>query len=141
MVEVSTAIQFTDLIDSVCASWPRIAELLADLENEQPLETRLGRFRHIGAIWYAHGNAPELLAEMGLELAMRLKLPFGLVVSELLLAFGEAQEEQRTWEWETHLINRVAELDGLHRIICAANSTLDLDTSLQTVVETVAQVI
>ncbi len=141
MVEVSTATQFTDLIDSVCASWPRIAELLADLEDEQPLETRLGRFRHIGAIWYAHGNAPELLAEMGFELARRLKLPFGLVVSELLLAFGEAQEEQRAWEWETHLINRVAELDGLHRIICAANSTLDLDASLQTVVETVAQVI
>lgn len=35
----------------------------------------------------------------------------------------------------------MAELKGLHRIISAANSTLDLDTSMQLVVETVAEVI
>jgi GAF domain-containing protein len=61
-------------------------------------------------------------------------------VSELLLAFGAAQEEQRTREWEARLVARATQLDGLHRIISAANSTLDLDSSLQTVAETVAQV-
>ena len=35
----------------------------------------------------------------------------------------------------------MAELRGLHRVISAANSTLDLDTSMRTVVETVAEVI
>ncbi len=117
-----------------------MAELLDELEDDQPIETRIGRLRHIGAIWYVQGGAAEVLTEVGLMLSERMKISQGLVVSELLLAYGAAQEEERTREWETHLLNRVAELDGLHRIICAANSTLDLDSSLQTVVETVAHV-
>ncbi len=140
MYEVLTS-QPPDLIDTLRETWPRMTELLDELEEEQPMETRIGRLRHIGAIWYVQGGAAEVLAEVGLALCERLKMPQGMVVSELLLAYGAAQEEERTREWETHLLNRVAELDGLHHIICAANSTLDLDSSLQTVVETVAHVI
>jgi GAF domain-containing protein len=140
MYEVLTT-QPPDLIDTLRETWPRMAELLDELEEDQPTETRIGRLRHIGAIWYVQGGVAEVLTEVGLMLAARLKMPQGLVVSELLLAYGAAQEEERTREWETHLLNRVAELDGLHHIICAANSTLDLDASLQTVVETVAHVI
>jgi GAF domain-containing protein len=140
MYEVLTT-QPPDLIDALRDSWPRMAELLAELEEDQPMETRIGRLRHIGAIWYVQGGAAEVLTEVGLMLAERLHMSQGMVVSELLLAYGAAQEEERTREWETHLLNRVAELDGLHHIICAANSTLDLDSSLQTVVETVAHVI
>src|SRR5919201_1478796 len=62
-------------------------------------------------------------------------------VAELLMAYGAAREEQRAYEWEQHLVRRMAELRGLHRVISAANSTLDLDTSMRMVVETVAEVI
>ncbi len=130
-----------DLVDALHETWPRISELLAELDEDQPYETRISRLRHIGAIWYAQGAAAEVLTELGLALSRRLRMPQGAVVSEMLLAYGAAQEEQRTREWESHLLARVAELDGLHQIIAAANSTLDLDASLQTVVETVAQVV
>lgn len=134
-------IESSDVIESLRESWPRVTELIQDMENDLLLETRIGRLRHIGAIWYARGGSAEMLTELGLSLAHRLGMPRGIVISELLQAYSAAQEEQRTREWESHLLNRVAELDGLHRIISAANSTLDLDSSLQTVVETVAQVV
>lgn len=140
MYEVVTA-ESPDLVAALREIWPRIAELLSDLGADQPVETRLGRLRQIGAAWYAQGGAAEVLTELGLHLASQLQISQGVVVSELLLSFGAAQEEQRTREWEARLLARAAELDGLHRIISAANSTLDLDTSLQTVVETVAQVV
>ncbi len=140
MFEVLTK-QPPDLIDTLRETWPRIGELFADLEADQPIETRMGRLRHIGALWYAQGGTAEVLTELGLALAEHLHISQPVVVSELLLAFNTALHEERTREWETHLLNRVTELDGLHRIICAANSTLDLDASLQTVVETVAQVV
>lgn len=130
-----------DLLESLSEGWPRVAELIKEMDRDQFTETQLGRLRHIGAIWCAGGGESEMLVELGLALNERLDIPRGVVVSELLLAYGATREEQRTREWETHLLNRVAELDGLHRIISAANSTLDLDASLQTVVETVAQVV
>ncbi len=130
-----------DIVESLAESWPRVVELIADMETDPASETRLSRLRHIGAIWYARGGSVEMLTELGLALSQRLDMARGVVVSELILAYGATREEQRTREWETHLLNRVAELDGLHRIISAANSTLDLDSSLQTVVETVAQVV
>lgn len=129
-----------DLIAVLAETWPRMAELIHELQIEQPHETRIGRLRHIGAIWYVQGGTAEVLAEVGMSLAHTLHMPQGIVVSELLLAYGAAQEEERTREWEAHLLNRVAELDGLHHIICAANSTLDLDTSLYTVTDTVTHV-
>lgn len=130
-----------NLIDALHETWPRISELLNEITPDQPTETRLSRLRHIGAIWYTQGGAAEVLAELGLALAEQVQIPQGLVVSELVLAYGAAQEEQRTREWETHMLARVAELNGLHQIISAANSTLDLDTSLKTVVETVGNVV
>lgn len=140
-MQQALTIQSADLIETLHEEWPRVAELITEMEQDQLIETRLGRLRHIGAIWYVRGGSPELLTELGLTLAERLDISRGIVISELLLAYSATQEEQRTREWETHLLNRVAELDGLHRIISAANSTLDLDSSLQTVVETVAHVV
>ena len=130
-----------DMLAALAETWPRVAEVLAELDNDASPEGRLSRLRHIGALWYAQGGAAEVLTELGLTLSPRLQMSQGVVVSELLLAYGAAQEEQRTREWESRLLLRASELDGLHRIISAANSTLELDTSLQTVVETVAQVV
>jgi two-component sensor histidine kinase len=133
--------QSPDLIATLCESSPSLAEMLHGLEVEHAPDEQIRRLRTIGAHWYEQGGSAEVLTELGLHLAPRLQLTQGLVVSELLLAFGAAQEEQRTREWEARLLARASELGGLHRIISAANSTLDLDTSLQTVVETVAQVV
>jgi two-component sensor histidine kinase/putative methionine-R-sulfoxide reductase with GAF domain len=140
MYEVATS-QPPDLLATLRETSPGIADLIEQLERENSHDARVSGLRHIGALWYAQGGAAEVLTEVGLHLAARLRLSQGLVVSELLLAYGAAQEEQRTREWETRLLARATELNGLHRIISAANSTLDLDTSLQTVVETVAQVV
>ncbi len=140
MYEVLTS-QPPDLVAALRETWPIVAEQLVELERAQTAEARITRLRNIGAAWYGQGGAAEVLTELGLTLAERLQLSQGLVVSELLLAYGAAQEEQRTREWEARLVARASEIDGLHRIISAANSTLDLDTSLQTVVETVAQVV
>lgn len=140
MYEVMTS-QPPDLVAALRETWPGISELFGALDGEQSQESRISSLRHIGALWYAQGGAAEVLTELGLHLAERLQMSQGVVVSELLLAYGAAQEEQRTREWEARLLARAAELDGLHRIISAANSTLDLDTSLLTVVETVAQVV
>jgi two-component sensor histidine kinase/putative methionine-R-sulfoxide reductase with GAF domain len=140
MYEVVTP-QAPDLVAALRETWPGLSDLLATVEAEQSLEARRSGLRHIGALWYAQGGAAEVLTELGLHLSNQLQISQGTVVSELLLAYGAAQEEQRTREWEARLLARAAELDGLHRIISAANSTLDLDTSLQTVVETVAQVV
>jgi len=62
------------------------------------------------------------------------------VHTHLLVAYGEAIAERRNAERESQLLQRMAELRGLHRIIAAANSTLDLDTSMRQVVETVVDV-
>jgi two-component sensor histidine kinase/putative methionine-R-sulfoxide reductase with GAF domain len=140
MYEVVTP-QAPDLVAALRELWPGLSDLLTALAVDQTPEARIGSLRHIGSLWYSQGGAAEVLTELGLHLADQLQLSQGLVVSELLLAYGAAQEEQRTREWEARLLARAAELDGLHRIISAANSTLDLDTSLQTVVETVAQVV
>ncbi|NNJ08902.1 GAF domain-containing protein [Chloroflexales bacterium ZM16-3] len=140
MYEVVTS-QPPDLIAALRETLPGISEILADLEAETTAEARVGHLHHIASLWYAQGGVAEVLAEVGITLASRLQMSQGMVVSELLLAFGAAQEEQRTRAWEARLLARASELDGLHRIISAANSTLDLDTSLQTVVETVAQVV
>jgi two-component system, sensor histidine kinase PdtaS len=140
MYQVATS-QPPDLIAVLHEIWPGISDILADLDGDRTSEVRVDHLHHIASLWYEQGGAAEVLAELGITLASRLHLSQGLVVSELLLAYGAAQEEQRTREWEARLLARASELDGLHRIISAANSTLDLDTSLQTVVETVAQVV
>jgi two-component system, sensor histidine kinase PdtaS len=130
-----------DLPALIPPNMPGVRVLLEDLQRQTLSEGRRSLLRQIGAVWYSCGGTAELLSELGLQIAGRVQLSQGIVISELLLAFGAAQEEQRTREWEARLLARANELDGLHRIISAANSTLDLDTSLQTVVETVAKVV
>jgi two-component system, sensor histidine kinase PdtaS len=139
MFEVQSQI-LTMLLAELREAWPRLAVLIDELQQAPDLETRRSKLRHLGTIWYGEGGAAEVLAELGLVLADRMGIEPGLALADLLLAYGAAQEEQRTRDWEMHLLRRVSELDGLHRIISAANSTLALDSSMQTVVETVAQV-
>jgi hypothetical protein len=138
MYEVLTS-QPPDLIGAIRETMPSIGMLIDALEQRTDPAIRLSLLRQIGTEWYICGGTAEVLTELGLHLAAHLPMAQGVVVSELLLAFGAAQEEQRTREWEARLVARATQLDGLHRIISAANSTLDLDSSLQTVAETVAQ--
>lgn len=129
------------LVEELRASMPQVAEMLDQLAADESLEHRRLSLRQLGALWYRESGEPEVLAELGLVLAEQHGIEPGVALSELLLAYGATREEQRTHEWESHLVRRMAELRGLHRIISAANSTLDLDTSMQLVVETVAEVI
>ncbi len=123
------------------ASLPRVAELLKQLSNERTLERQRIFLRQLGSLWYHQNGEPEVLAQLGLALADQFAIDSGVALAELLMAYGAAREEKRTSEWENNLVKRMAELSGLHRVISAANSTLDLDTSMQMVVETVAEVI
>ncbi|WP_448545141.1 GAF domain-containing protein [Roseiflexus sp.] len=129
------------LVEELRASLPNISEVIDQLAASQSNEQRRVLLRQLGALWFRQDGEPEVLAELGLALSELHGVEPGVALSELLLAYGAAREEQRTREWESHLVRRMAELKGLHRIISAANSTLDLDTSMQLVVETVAEVI
>ncbi len=129
------------LVEELRASLPNVAELLDQLANEPSLERRRALLRQLGALWYHRDGEPEVLAEFGLGLAEQFGIEPGVAIAELLMSYGAAREEKRTSEWENNLVRRMAELSGLHRVISAANSTLDLDTSMQMVVETVAEVI
>jgi signal transduction protein with GAF and PtsI domain len=129
------------LVEELQASMPQVGELLGQMAAEQTLERRRMYLRQLGGLWYRVDGEPEVLAELGIALADRLSIEPGVALAELLMAYGAAREETRTREWENSLVRRMAELSGLHRVISAANSTLDLDTSMQMVVETVAEVI
>lgn len=85
------------------------------------------------------GDIATLDAASG-DLAQMTTLPPADVRQLLLVAYGEAIAERRNAGREAQLLQRMAELRGLHRIIAAANSTLDLDTSMRQVVETVVDV-
>ncbi len=130
----------TMLTDELRASQPQVAELFDSLAIEPNPLLQRNLLRSLGALWYEQGGNPEVLAELGIALADQYTIEPGAAMTELLLAYGTAREEQKTREWEKHLMSRMAELKGLHRIISAANSTLDLDASMQLVVETVAEV-
>ena len=114
-----------------------VAELLADPRSPS---WRAHCFS-LGYLWFDHERSPEALAEIGLGLAAELSRPVAGVVSELLMGFAAAREDRKYNEWGDRWRQRVAELDGLHRIISAANSTRTLSASLQTVCETVVDVI
>ncbi|MFL5803561.1 MAG: GAF domain-containing protein [Roseiflexaceae bacterium] len=129
------------LTEELHVSSPQVAELLDLLAEEQAPEAHRAHLRRLGALWYRQDGEPGVLAEVGLALVEQFGFDPGVTLAELLMAYGTAREEQRTREWEEHLVRRMAELRGLHRVISAANSTLDLDTSMRTVVETVAEVI
>ena len=129
------------LVEELRASLPQVADLFNELSGNLSLERQRLLLRQLGAIWYRQDGEPEVLAELGLALAEQHKIEPGVALAELLMAYGAAREEQRTRAWENNLVRRMAELSGLHRVISAANSTLDLDTSMQMVVETVAEAI
>lgn len=119
---------------------PLASEVLDRLALAVDNDQRRGCLRELGVLWYHQDGEPEVLADLGLALADQFSIEPGLTQAELLISYGAAREDQRTREWEEHLMRRMAELKGLHRIISAANSTLDLDASLQLVVETVVEV-
>lgn len=129
------------LIEEARASLPHVADLLDQLEATPDLEGRRPLLRQLGALWYHQHGAPEVLAEFGMGLAEQLGIEPGTALAELLMAYGAMREEQRLSERQNTLMRRMAELRGLHRVISAANSTLALDTSMQMVVEIVAEVV
>ncbi len=119
---------------------PSSAEaVLALLQNENA-EARSQHLRAFGADWQIRSAAAQQLAEAGISAATISGADPASVVTDLLLGYAAAREEQRTRHWQSHLVRRVQQLDGLHRVISAANSTLDMDASLQTVVDTVSEV-
>lgn len=130
----------TMLLDELQMESNELAPLIDEVLAPEDIEARRARLRMVGAYWYQQGGEPEVLAELGLALSERSNIEPGIVLSELLMSYGAARDEQHTRQWEADLVRRMAELRGLHRVISAANSTLDLDTSMQTVVETVAEV-
>ncbi|GIV96778.1 MAG: hypothetical protein KatS3mg057_1435 [Herpetosiphonaceae bacterium] len=108
--------------------------------QDPDIETRNARLRLLGRDWMLQARPPQQLTEAGLQAAARTSLAAADVITELLMGYSSAREEEQTREWDNHLIRLVLELDGLHRVISAANSTLDLEASLQAVVEIVAEV-
>ena len=96
--------------------------------------------RVVAVRWCDQSGDVTTLTRVAAELATTLQLPADEVHTHLLVAYGEAIAERRNAERESQLLQRMAELRGLHRIIAAANSTLDLDTSMRQVVETVVDV-
>ena len=117
-----------------------LADAVGALLRNDHADSRSQELRAFGADWQMRGEAAEALTAAGLEAAHGTGCDPAPVVTDLLLGFAAAREEHRTRHWQSHLLRRVQQLDGLHRVISAANSTLDLDASLQTVVETVAEV-
>ncbi|MBC8161674.1 MAG: GAF domain-containing protein [Roseiflexaceae bacterium] len=128
------------LVEELRTSSPEMTGLIDQLLQPNSVEIRRAQLRTIGAFWYRQGGEPEVLAELGLAMAEQAEIEPGIAMAELLMAFGTARDEQQTRQRENDLMRRMAELRGLHRVISAANSTLDLDTSMHTVVETVAEV-
>lgn len=128
------------LVEELRQSSPEFGTVFDQLLATEQIEQRRRLLRTLGTIWYRQNGEAEVLAELGLALAEQAHIEPEIALSELLMAYGAAREEQRSREWEGHLMRRMAELRGLHRVISAANSTLDLDTSMQTVVEIVAEV-
>ncbi|MBN1485267.1 MAG: GAF domain-containing protein [Chloroflexia bacterium] len=77
------------------------------------------------------------LSEAEEKEAELLRLTF---VSEVLTGYVRAREEAAAQERSTALKARMNELAALHKVISAANSSLDLDATLHLVVQTVAEV-
>jgi two-component sensor histidine kinase/putative methionine-R-sulfoxide reductase with GAF domain len=61
-------------------------------------------------------------------------------LSEVLAGYVQAREEVAAQRRATELSARMKELAALHKVISAANSSLDLDATLHLVVRTVAEV-
>ncbi len=119
---------------------PEEREIVAELiRDPRSLSWRAHCFS-LGYLWFDHERAAEALAEIGVVLAGRLDRSLAGVISELLMGFAAAREDRRYNELADRGRQRIAELDGLHRIVSAANSSRSLAASLQTVAETVSDV-
>lgn len=112
--------------------------LVNELLDDSALQSWRARCFCLGYLWHDEQRQPEALTQLGLALVPHLPHDPAAVISELLLGYASAREERRMREWEQRLLRRVSELDGLHRIISAANSSLDLEESLHTVAQTAA---
>jgi GAF domain-containing protein len=119
---------------------PEEREIVAELLDDPRSPSWRAHCFSLGYLWFDHERAPEALAEIGVALAPRLDRSLAGVVSELLMGFAAAREDRRYNELADRGRQRIAELDGLHRIISAANSSRSLSASLQTVAETVSDV-
>ncbi len=115
-------------------------QLVAGLLAESQSSAWRAQCFSLGYLWFTEAHEAEALTVLGLTLAAQLGREPAPLVTELLLGYASAREDRHSQEWSDRWHKRVAELDGLHRIISAANSTVSLDTSLGTVVETVASV-
>src|SRR5579859_1029745 len=131
---INSTAMLSMLVDELRTSSSEFGAIIDQLlQTPHPDQLRI-LLRTLGAVWYRQGGQAEVLAELGLALAAQATFEPGLVVSELLMAYGAAREDQRLREWEENLKRRMAELQGLHRVISAANSKVELNTSMQTVV-------
>ena len=130
----------SELRDQLANAGSQSVDLIDELFRDPESQAWRARCFCIGYMWHDEEREPEELARLGLALAPALQHDSALFVSELLLGYAASREDRRSREWEHRLVRRVAELDGLHHIVSAANSSLDLATSLQTVAQTVANV-
>lgn len=140
MIEPTLRERLPDLLDHLEQSSSQTLELIHELSTDPSPQTWRSRCFCIGYMWHDEQRPPEDLTRLGLTLAPLYQHDPAAFVSELLLGYAAAREDRRSREWEHRLVRRVAELDGLHHIVSAANSSLDLQSSLQTVCETVADV-
>ncbi len=124
--------------EQIDSAW--LLENIEQLHYEPDIQLRRVALRHMGERWYTEGHEPEELTSHALSFSSNLPLSQPQLISELLLGYAHAQTIRQAKESEQHHLRRIAELNGLHRIISAANSTLDLEGSLFQVVETVSEV-
>ncbi|MBA3948082.1 MAG: GAF domain-containing protein [Herpetosiphonaceae bacterium] len=119
---------------------PEDRELVSELLADPQAPSWRAHCFSLGYQWFNQEHPADELTRFGFGLASILQRDQADIVTELLLGFATAREDRHSHEWSERWQKRVAELDGLHRIVSAANSTVSLDASLLTVVETVAEV-
>ncbi len=140
MIDTSLEAVLPGLNQQLVDSDSQTIELIAELFRDPESGAWRARCFCIGYMWHDEQRVPDDLARLGLAVAPLLGHDSAAFVSELLLGYAASREDNRSREWEHRLVRRVAELDGLHHVVSAANSSLDLETSLQTVADTVANV-
>jgi GAF domain-containing protein/anti-sigma regulatory factor (Ser/Thr protein kinase) len=138
MLEQALSPHLADLQRQLDREASQALPLINELVSEPAAQSWRARCFCLGYLWHDEQRPPEELARLGLAVAPTLGHDSAAIVSELLLGYASAREERRSREWEQQLLRRVRELDGLHRTISAANSSLDLQASLHTVTQTVA---
>ncbi|GAC1518496.1 MAG: GAF domain-containing protein [Herpetosiphon sp.] len=119
---------------------PDEREIVGDLLTPHETNSWRAKCFSLGYLWFEKKRPAEALTRFGFDLATSIHQEQVPVVTELLLGYASAREDRHSRVWNDRWRQRVAELDGLHRIISAANSTVSLDASLKTMVDTVSDV-